>query len=256
MTPCNSARPSGGDLFISASDTTPGALRRWLRAFLPEPAREAYRRLRDRVQRARYDPQRFWTRFGRTYIRKFPPGGERGEKLIIGTIRELEARSVLDIGCGYGRYLRAIAAEMRLDRLAGADISPTQIEEARKYCKDFPQIELAVSPATRLPFADAGFDLALTYGLMIHLRPREVEQFLAEARRVCRRWGVFLESSNNPERPHLNPPYYFAHEYDRVFAKMGMPVVKRIQVHEQTREYLYVVKLAPQPEYAPRSMSL
>ena len=110
---------------------------------------------------------------------------------------------------------------------------------------DYPEIELKVSPATVLPHEDDSFDVVMTYGLIVCLRPDEARQFLQEARRVSRRWGVFLESSNNPDKPHLNPHYYHAHEYDDLFAELDIPVHAVTDVDPATREKLYVVELKP-----------
>ncbi len=225
---------------------------RWSRAahsplaqrLAPEWFKDLYRRARGRVQRAFYDPRRFWTRFGRTYMERFPPSGERSENLFAEHLSTLGAASVLDVGCGYGRYLRALRERTPSLRLAGVDISPTMIERARDFLKDGPDISLHVASATALPVADSSFDAVMTYSMMIHLRPDEVDLFLCEARRVAR-WGVFLESSANPAEPWRNPPYYFAHEYEDRFRRHGMTVTQRITIREDMREYLYVVRLRP-----------
>ncbi len=210
---------------------------------VPEPAKKIYRRGRDWILRRRHDPHRFWSEWGKTYIKDFPPTGERKESVILEALSELEFSSLLDVGCGYGRYLKVIKEALSPEKLCGADISDTQIEEAHRFLAKYPEIKLQQSPATTLPFADASFDVVLTYGLMVCLRPEEVTEFLREARRVSRRWGVFLESSNNPDKPHLNPHYYFAHEYEGLFAELDMPVRATTDVDPTTREKLYVVEL-------------
>lgn len=209
----------------------------------PEWAKALYRRARSRVERTFYDPRRFWTKFGRTYKDVHPPVGERSESLFVDTLTGLGATSVLDVGCGYGRYLLVLRTRMQLERLAGVDISPTMIETAREFVKAYPDIELQVASATRLPFKHASFDALITYSMMIHLRPEEADAFIEEAKRVGRRWGVFLESSNNPGKPWLNPPYYCAHEYDDLFRRHGLTVERRVTIREDMREYMYVVRL-------------
>jgi SAM-dependent methyltransferase len=176
---------------------------------------------------------------------RFPPKGDRHEALILRELAERGVASLLDVGCGYGRYLRAAARcpDLRLQRVCGVDISPTQVEHARSFLADHPEVELVVSPATRLPLPDLSFDAVLTFGLMIHLRTREVDEFLREARRVCSGWGLFVESSNNLNEPHRNPPYYFAHDYEAVFARHGLGIEKRTPVNLALQEYLYVVRL-------------
>lgn len=208
-------------------------------------ARDVLRRLRDRVQRGLYSPRRFWTRFGRTYMQRFPPVGERGEALIAQTVDDLGVARLLEVGCGYGRYLLALRQRRAFDRLCGVDISPTQIAHARDYLKDFPDVELLVAPAEALPLPDGAFDMVFTYGLMIHLRRAQADAFLEEARRVAQRWGLFIESSNNPDRPHLNPPYYFAHDYAALFRRHGLAVERETSLNPAAREAAYFVRMRP-----------
>ena len=215
----------------------------FLRRFTPEPVKGLYRRLRDKILRTTYNPRRYWSKRGRTYMSEFPPAGDRSAGLITSLLSELRAESLLEVGCGYGRYLKAAREALSLRRICGVDISDTQIASAREFLKDHPNVELAVSPATKLAFTDNSFDAVLTYGLMIHLRPPEVRSFLAEARRVGRHWGLFVESSIHPDRPHLNPHYYFSHDYATVFARSALPVERRIVIHEHLHEYLYLVRL-------------
>ena len=211
----------------------------------PKPIKGLYRKTRDWILRHRYNPHTFWTKWGKSYIEDFPPTGERKEPFFVEALGKLEFSSLLDVGCGYGRYLKLVKESFNPARLSGADISDTQLEEGRRFLADYPDIELRQSPATSLPFEDQSFDVVLTYGLMVCLRPDEVTVFLEEARRVGKTWGVFLESSNHPDEPHLNPHYYHAHEYEDLFKKVGMPVKAITEVDPATREKLYVVELNP-----------
>jgi len=219
-----------------------------LRRLIPKPVRDLLRRLRDRMRRRRYRPERFWTEAGKDYMDRWPPVGRRSEELIVRVLRECGVRSLLDVGCGYGRYLRAVREAVVLDRLCGIDISPTQIEHARDYLRDFDDIELSVGPATALPFEDDSFDALHTYGLMIHLCAKDVDVFFEETRRVGRRWGFFLESSTNRDRSHLNPPHYFAHDYPAAFARHRLHVEEQFLISEERDEYLYVVSLSESVE--------
>ena len=218
--------------------------RRILRRVFPAKVIAACRRVWSGLRRRLYSPRRYWTARGKGYAREFPPCGARNEELIVRVLSGLGASSVLDVGCGYGRYLKVLRAQLRLERLCGVDISPSQIAHAREYLKDFPDVQLLIAPATKLPFPEASFDAIFTYGLMIHLPMRQAEAFLDEAGRVGKRWGVFLETNANLNAPHLNPYYFFAHDYDKLFAKHGLRVIQRHVISERLSEYLFVVDLA------------
>lgn len=100
-------------------------------------------------------------------------------------------KACLDIGFGTGRwlqYLRTSGAE----RLAAADISAEALESVRDFCDEAVQVDLE---REALPFADASFDLVLSFEVIEHLA--YPEQYLSEIRRVLKPQGLFLLSCPN-----------------------------------------------------------
>ena len=89
---------------------------------------------------------------------------------------DLAGRRVLDIGCGTGRALEAMAA--RGSRVWGVEPEPEMAALARERVST-----VKVAPAERLPFKDGWFERALMW-LVVHLvdRPRA----FGEAARVLR----------------------------------------------------------------------
>ena len=91
---------------------------------------------------------------------------------------------VLDVGCGRGEIVRHCA---RLGVQAyGVDYAPVALRMAR----DAENIYQA--NAKRLPFPTAFFDRVLMFDLVEHLYPWELDQALAEARRVLRPDGRLI----------------------------------------------------------------
>lgn len=107
-----------------------------------------------------------------------------------------ERDRVLDLGCGIGNILIALAE--RIDFIhpaAGVDVSPDLIrigerEIARVGLQD--RIGLQVAPATRLPFADGAFDVVLTSHVLKHLDDEALLASFREVARVLRPGGRFL----------------------------------------------------------------
>jgi SAM-dependent methyltransferase len=52
-------------------------------------------------------------------------------RTIVAALRQIQPRTVVDLGCGDGSLLRAIASELPDAKLAGIDLSAAQIEENR-----------------------------------------------------------------------------------------------------------------------------
>jgi len=85
---------------------------------------------------------------------------------------------VLDVGCGRGEILRRC---VRLGVLAhGVDYAAVAVRMARETSCVYQ------ADAKRLPFLDGHFDRVLMFDLVEHLHPWELDQALAEARRVLR----------------------------------------------------------------------
>jgi ubiquinone/menaquinone biosynthesis C-methylase UbiE len=103
---------------------------------------------------------------------------------------------VLDLGCGIGNLLIALAERTRFTQpLVGVDVSPALIELGRREVNRTGfdgQIELRVAPATHLPFGDASFDVVLTSHVIKHLDDDALAQSFREVARVLRPGGRFL----------------------------------------------------------------
>jgi SAM-dependent methyltransferase len=173
-----------------------------------------------------FNPKQYWTEKGLTYVREYPPEGSRGEELILATLAKFDFQSLVDIGCGYGRYLKAIADRFPDVKLAGVDISPTQIVEAKKFLSAYPVIDLRETDGLHLPYPDKSFDVSFTYGCMIHVPPRAIRPFFKEVYRITRYKGVFLESSRNrlSAKRLLSPSVvWYSHNYSSLFRSFHRP---------------------------------
>lgn len=87
---------------------------------------------------------------------------------------------MLDVGCGTGALLAAIAQTSSPGRLVGVDVSPGMLAVAR--AKLAGRAALVVADAARLPFADRSFDVAVSTS-SLHFWP-EPGRALAEIARV------------------------------------------------------------------------
>ena len=101
---------------------------------------------------------------------------------------------VLDVGCGRGEILRHCA---RLGaRAYGVDYAPVALRMAWGLAMADEETRGAMgvyqANAKRLPFPAASFDRVLMFDLVEHLHPWELDQALAEARRVLRPNGRLI----------------------------------------------------------------
>lgn len=79
---------------------------------------------------------------------------------------ELRGRTVLDAGCGGGRFVELLAAHGV--RVVGMDIDLAGLRQARLALGDDPNIELVQANLYRLPFRPGAFDFILSVGVLHH----------------------------------------------------------------------------------------
>ncbi len=103
-------------------------------------------------------------------------------------------RNVLDLGCGTGRHSLWLAAAGA--NVTALDFSEGMLAEARAKPGAAAIHFLAHDLHTRLPLADASFDLVVSGLVLEHLR--ELDGFFREARRVLKPGGRAVVSAMHP----------------------------------------------------------
>jgi len=103
---------------------------------------------------------------------------------------DIQNRSVLEIGCGYGWFSLA-ALNCGVKEICGIEPRNQDISTAEQHVRD-PRAKFVVASALALPFGDSTFDTVVCWEVLEHI-PRNTEQRLfAEASRVLRRGAGFI----------------------------------------------------------------
>jgi len=126
----------------------------------------------------------------------------------------------LDVGCGTGRLLAFLHDAWPGMRLAGLDLSPPYLAEARRLIGRTARVKLIEGAAEALPFDDASLDLVVSSFLM-HELPADVRiAALREMARVARPDGlvVIVDSIQKGDHPAWDGlldlfPHYFHEPY-------------------------------------------
>lgn len=117
--------------------------------------------------------------------------------LIVGLIKQYfpNARRFLEIGCGNGNVLRAVAQSRNWERLVGTELHPSGLVHARKR---LPSVEFAQVDARDIPALDA-FDLTGAFDVIEHVD--DDEGVLRGMRAATRRGGGIIIAV--PQHPWL-----------------------------------------------------
>jgi SAM-dependent methyltransferase len=102
-----------------------------------------------------------------------------------------QAREVLDVGCGTGWWLEALARRPEVEaRLHGVDVLAERVERARRRV---PAAGLAVADARQLPYAGERFSIVTMFTVLSSLASTEdAQQAIREAWRVLTPAGLLL----------------------------------------------------------------
>ncbi|MBS1596774.1 MAG: class I SAM-dependent methyltransferase [Bacteroidetes bacterium] len=93
-----------------------------------------------------------------------------------------DVSSILDIGCGHGRFLKLISAKRNDLRCVGADYS----EGALEYVP-FEKVQASI---TSIPYPDHQFDCVYAMEVLEHLNPVEFETALQEMVRLTKKYII------------------------------------------------------------------
>jgi ubiquinone/menaquinone biosynthesis C-methylase UbiE len=99
--------------------------------------------------------------------------------------------TALDLGCGLGRFARALSTRFRY--VLGIDIAEEMIQQARELNKNWPNISFVASNGVSIPAQTASIDFLFSYEVFQHMPSHDViRDNVKEVSRVLRRKGYGL----------------------------------------------------------------
>lgn len=100
--------------------------------------------------------------------------------------------TILEIGCGVGRFLRPFSDDFR--KVIGVDLSEEMLADARRYCEGIANVDLRRNDGATLDgIGEATVDMVVSGGVFQHITVLDaIHSYVREALRVLRPGGVFL----------------------------------------------------------------
>ena len=146
----------------------------------------------------------------------------------------VQARRILDYGCGDGANVPMLTAKFKAEHVLGVDLSSASIAQARQSIHEVNLSFLCTDEWK----PDGTMDLAFTNGVFHHIPPQERHECLLAIRRAVRPGGVFAFWENNPWNPGTryvmsqcafdeNAITISPREARRILARAGFEVLRR-----------------------------
>jgi SAM-dependent methyltransferase len=176
----------------------------------------------DRFVRYR-KPREYWQkRGGDGYYREQEAVHERTlrSQFIGEEINKLPYRSLLEIGCGYGKQLQNF--HFKNTFVVGCDFSRPQLLKTKELLGDRGPV-LIEADAETLPFRDKTFDVVLSSAVILHNQFEKAKKIISEMIRVGRKYLVHNEDTDIT---------FSRYGYDmrKTYVKMGFKIVKSIMI--------------------------
>ncbi len=136
----------------------------------------------------------YYRRTASTYdaMRECEAEHENALRHIVSYLTRIDARTVLDTGCGTGRAMSFVARELPRVAVRGNDPSPDLLRvAAADHGVAASSLDCAASDF--LPYRDAAFDAVVATGVMHHVP--DPDAIVAEMLRVARK-AIFISDSN------------------------------------------------------------
>ena len=171
-----------------------------------------------------FDVNQYWLKRGQNYIREnFPDEFHRlQEKFLLDVLRasEVPMKRILEIGCGFGRITKLLAGAFPEAHITALDLSPSQLENARQYCGNNPNISfLQYDFYSGAPFPGTNYDMAVAIEVFLHHPPNIVLSLFEKLSAVAQH---LVNIDWSEEWPWKTAEHVWVHDYRALYARAGM----------------------------------
>lgn len=179
------------------------------------------------------DVRRYWTDRGGGYANEFKRHNfflrryfKRQEEILINLLKtetEIGFKTVLEVGCGFGRITELLIKELPdIEKYKAIDLSTDQIENAKKYMTSA-KVEFSVGTIQDLDIPSESYDLVLASEVLMHIPFTEIETAIEQMVQVSKNHIINLDWYRQTSGVELGG-YCFAHDYERLYKKYGCKV--------------------------------
>lgn len=181
---------------------------------------------------ATFDTTAYWLERGKSYIGESARLSKQfyrdQEQFFCDTGADFKPKSILEVGCGFGRLTKRLNAAFPEALIAAIDLSDHQLVNAKAYCEDSPNLTFYRGDICDFatPFArDQTFDIALGCEVFLHLPyvVQAITNLLSAAKVVIHDYDPATKPGDR------TGPHCFAHDYERIYSDLGLSFVRKIR---------------------------
>ncbi|MCA0971005.1 methyltransferase domain-containing protein [Halobacillus litoralis] len=155
-------------------------------------------------------------------------------KKIIKMLRDQRAKTVVDLGCGHGGYLRKLSEEFPDLKLVGVDINQKVVDHARSLSEGYPNISFEVGDINTWE-PEEQVDVVLLHNIFHYIHPDERDNLLDHLRSYVTHKGLISVITPISEKEYGHAfssafnSFFIAH--DNLFALPDKQELQKISDH-------------------------
>ena len=166
----------------------------------------------------------YWLERGQSYFREGLPQEfhHLQEEFLLDVLQgcHISMDNILEIGCGFGRITKLLSKTFPNARITALDLSPDQLENARRFCGANPNISFQQYDFySSEPLPGARFDVAIGVEVLLH-HPRPVVRTLLDKLSAVSNYIVNLDWSE--DWPWKTPEHVWVHDYLSIYSDAGL----------------------------------
>ena len=168
-----------------------------------------------------YNPEEFWKKNGIQHILREESIHnyafeiyELHESKLLELLKKLEFKSVLELGCGFGRVTNLIMNNFDVEEYVAVDMSPEQLHNAQCHIHS-KKIKFVRADITQLPdkIMNMKFDLVIATEVLMHIRPEDIASVIRTMVLLSKKHVVNVDYFDNEELM----PHNFKHDYPKLY---------------------------------------
>ena len=146
------------------------------------------------------------------------------EEILLNLLKKkIDFNSVLEVGCGFGRITKLIAEEFpTVERITAIDISPDQIENAKRYVNN-DKVKFLCGKVQDLNIHSDNYDLVLASEVLMHINFADICPVIEQLVRISKKNIINLDWYRQTSGVE-SLGYCFAHDYESLYKKYGWKV--------------------------------
>lgn len=181
----------------------------------------------------RLDVSDYWRKRGPNYQKELLEKSKilqvrlkKQEEIIQEIISKFKPQSILEIGCGSGRFTKIISELTEFEKYVAIDISQGQIDSARKNVRN-EKIDFLCTKVQELDI-NQKFDLVFSSEVLMHINFEDIDSVIKKMVSLSNNKIITVDWFDSKKIGEEAGEYCFIHDYNKIFSKNG---VNEIIIH-------------------------